>query len=302
MIGDSRVAEGFSARVAAAAVNRRLHFWNFGMGGTAARVWYYALRDADPTRRRFAAIAIALGNYSDRDAFGDSPDRELDQKYLTMRLGLTDCLDYAMSIDSMAKRAHSLATCLFRGMALRTDVQAFAADPTARIAHVEDQNKNGLGYLSGYTGMTESLEGMSVDWHRRTIQFPEGVSETRQASVRRFVLPEPLPNEGANARYRQEWLGGILDLYRNSPTRLILLQLPRAPMVNPNAVEPRESARFVDRAARAPRVTVLPAETFTDLERPGLFADGLHLNRMGRPIFSERLAVKAEELLSGGRQ
>ncbi len=270
------------------------------MGGTAARVWYYTLRDADPTRRRFAAIAIALGNYSDLDAFGDSPNREIDQKYLTMRLGLSDCLDYAMSIDSMAMRVHSLATCLFRGMALRTDVQAFAADPRARIAHVEDQNKNGLGYLSGYTGMTESLEGMSVDWHSRTIHFPEGVSDARQASVRRFVLPEPLPNEGANARYRQEWLGGILDLYKDSKTRLIFLQLPRAPMMNPNAAEPRESTRFVDRAERTPRVTALPAPTFMDLERPDLFADGLHLNRAGRPIFSERLAAKTEEILSGG--
>jgi lysophospholipase L1-like esterase len=37
-----------------------------------------------------------------------------------------------------------------------------------------------------------------------------------------------------------------------------------------------------------------------DLERPELFADGLHLNRDGRPIFSERLAAKTESILNGG--
>ena len=31
--------------------------------------------------------------------------------------------------------------------------------------------------------------------------------------------------------------------------------------------------------------------TFTDLERPELFSDGLHLNRDGRPIFSARLGA-----------
>jgi hypothetical protein len=67
--------------------------------------------------------------------------------------------------------------------------------------------------------------------------------------------------------------------------------------VRPDAEQP---AGFVDSAARLPKVTVLPGETFTDLERPEVFADALHLNREGRPIFSTRLGEKVESVLAGG--
>lgn len=300
VIGDSRVAEGFSARAAAAATNQRLYFWNFGVGGTTPRVWYYTLRDGDPTRRRFAAIVIALDRYSDEDWFAEFEDRMSDQNYLVMRLGLGDCLDFAGSLRVMANRQRALAGCLFRGMVLRPDVQAFFDHPASRIAHADDWLRNGLGYISGYGGKPESLSGLTIDWRKRTIHFPDGVSESTRANVLKFVLPDSVPNVGALARYRRRWLGGIPDLYKDSPTRLIFLQLPRAPLVNPNA---QATAGFVESGSLGPRVDVLPAGTFIDLERPELFADGLHLNHDGRPIFSARLAKQVDAILAkaGGR-
>lgn len=299
VIGDSRIAEGFSSRVADSATDHRLHFWNFGLGGTTPRVWYYTLRAADPTRRRFAAVTIALDNYSDEDWFAEFEDRATDQNYLVMRLGLSDCVDFATSMHSMAMRHHALFGCLFRGMILRDDVQTFLARPEARSAHAADWMTNGLGYTSGYGGRTERLSGLTVNWSRRTIRFPDGVTEATRANVTRFVLREPVPNTGALARYRQRWLGGILDLYKDSPTRLIFLQLPRAPLVNPDAASGAKSKRFVDSATTTPRLTVLPAETFVDLERPEVFVDGLHLNHDGRLIFSARLAGQVDAILGG---
>jgi len=296
VIGDSRIAEGFSARTANSATGQRLNFWNFGLGGTTPRVWYYTLRDADPTRRRFAAIAIALDNYSDADWFAEFEDRATDQNYLVMRLGLGDCFDFAMSMHTMAARHHALFGCLFRGMILRNDVQTFLSHPEARITHATDWLKNGLGYISGYGGMTQNLNGLSVNWSNRSIQFPDGVSEATRANVAKFVLREPVPQTGEVARYRWRWLGGILDLYQDSPTRLIFLQLPRAPLIEPNA---KNTPGFVDSAAKTPHVTVLPASAFADLEHPEFFADGLHLNRDGRLLFSERLARQLDAALGG---
>ncbi len=48
VLGDSRIAEGFSSRDADRVAGNKIHFWNFGMGGTSPRIWYYVLRDADP--------------------------------------------------------------------------------------------------------------------------------------------------------------------------------------------------------------------------------------------------------------
>ncbi len=297
VIGDSRIAEGFSARTANAATGQRLNFWNFGLGGTTPRVWYYALRDADPTRRRFAAITIALDNYSDADWFAEFEDRASDQNYLAMRLSLGDCFGFAMSMHEMAARHHAFFGCLFRGMILRNDVQTFLANPQSRLTHAADWLKNGLGYNSGYTGMAQNLNGLSVDWSNRTLHFPDGVSEATRANVTKFVLRESVPQRGEVARYRWRWLGGILDLYQDSPTRLIFLQLPRAPLIDPAA--PATTTRFVDSAAKTPRVSVIPASTFENLERPEFFADGLHLNHDGRPIFSTQLAGQVEAILGG---
>lgn len=297
VIGDSRVAEGFSARAADSAADRHLHFWSFGLAGTTPRVWYYALRAADPTRRRFAAIVIALDKYPDADWFAEFEDRVSDQSFLVMQLGLGDCIDFASSMRTMANRERSLASCLFRGVILRPDVQQFLAHPRLRMERAADSLKNGLGYNSDYGGKQESLRGLTVDWTNRTIHFPDGVADNIRANITTFVLPEPVPNTGALARYRKRWLGRIVDLYKDSPTRLIFLQLPRGPAVNPDTLAGRG---FVDAVRHTPRVDVLPANTFADLERPELFADGLHLNRDGRPLFSERLATKVDSILAGG--
>ncbi len=296
VIGDSRIAEGFSSRTAAAATDRRLHFWNFGLGGTTPRVWYYTLRDADPTRRRFAAIAIALDNYSDADWFAEFEDRPTDQNYLVMRLGLGDCLEFASSTHSLQAHEHALFGCLFRGVILRNDVRTLLAHPEARIAHADDWLQNGLGYNEGYGGMTQNLKGLSVNWSTRTLHFPDGVSEATKANVTRFVMRDSVPQKGEVVRYRRRWLGGILDLYKDSPTRIIFLQMPRGPVAGPDVPAPR----FVDSVKAVPRVSVLPGDTFTDLEKPELFADGLHLNHDGRPIFSEHLANQMDGILKGG--
>ena len=297
VLGDSRIAEGFSSHTAATATGRRLHFWNFGLSGTTPRVWYYTLRGADPTRRRFASIVIALDGYSDADWWAGFEDRASDQSYLAMRLGLGDCVNFAMSMHAVSMRHHALFGCLFRGMILRDDVQSFLAHPASRVARAGDNLKNGLVYTRDYTGKPGNLRGLSIDWSTRTAHFPDGVTEADRDNVRKFVLAEPVPNTGALARYRRRWLGAILDLYKDSPTRVVFLQLPRAPLVDPNP-RPDTSPRFVDTAALQPRVTVLPADTFADLERPELFADGLHLNRDGRPVFSARVAEKVEAIVS----
>lgn len=297
VVGDSRVAEGFSARVADSTVDRHLYFWNFGMPGTTPRVWYYALRAADPTRRRFAAIVLAIDKYSDGDWFSPSDDRISDQNFLVMQLGLSDCAGFASSMSTLALEGRALFGCLFRGVVLRPDVQSFLAHPKARLQRSVDWWDNGLRYITDYTGKPESLDGMTADWTNRTIHFPDGVSEATRANVIGLALPEPVKNTGALARYRRRWLGGMLDLYKDSPTRIVFFQLPRGPLVNPRM---DSGPGFVDTVSKLPRVSVLPFDTFTDLERPELFADGLHLNHTGRPIFSQLLAQRVDSILAGG--
>jgi hypothetical protein len=281
------------------AAGATLRFWSFGVSGATPRVWNYALRAADPTRRRFAAIVFALDTYSDDDWFAEFDRRTTDQSYLAMDLGLRDCFPFAESMHDFPLGLRSFFGCLFRGMILRDDVQALLANPDARISRAADWLAHGLSYTDDYGGRATNLSGLSADWRKRTLYFPDRIPQTIRDSVKLYVMRKPVRQTGEVARYRRRWLGDILNAYKDSPTRLIFLQLPRGPLVDPKESQPRNTG-FVQSAAQSPRVDILPSDTFTDLERPEFFFDGLHLNRDGRPIFSRRIGERVEAILAKG--
>jgi hypothetical protein len=289
VLGDSRIAEGFSSRDADRVAGNKIHFWNFGMGGTSPRIWYYVLRDADPTRRRFRAIAIALDHYSDQDEFDSRPNRLIDLNFIIGRLRLTDCPDFAASMVTPEFKSKALAGCLFKGIPLRRDAQEFLLHVSDRIKRSKDWHNNGLFYTTDYLGREENLEGLSADFAKRAIVYPPGIDEQRRSSIEAMVMPAPAPQTGETTRYRELWLGRILDLYKDSPTQIIFFELPRAPLPRP---EDRVPDIWLQSALKRPRprIAALPQITFRDLERPDVFFDGLHLNRVGRGIFSARIA------------
>lgn len=294
VVGDSRIAEGFSSLTAQSAIGNKLHFTNFGMPGSYPRVWYYTIRDADPQRNRFAAIVLALGQYSDQDR--EAPPQRVisDLSYLAGRLRLSDCGEFARSYEDYEAGRQALTGCILRGVVLRPDILSFLGNIRKRLAHAKDWRNNGDGYIAGYGGKPEDVIGLSADWTARTVHYPPGLDETRTGSIKYTVMPEPSPQTGDETRYRTQWLGGIVDLYKNSATRIVFMELPRAPLPVPEAATP---PRFIDAVSRRPQVAVLPEGTFRDLERPDVFADGMHLNHVGRPIFSQRLAERVSAIL-----
>jgi hypothetical protein len=294
VIGDSRIAEGFSARAAGQNTNLRFGFWNFGIGGSAPRIWYYMLRDGDPTRRRFAALVIPFDGYPDEDRPDPVADRPNDLNFAIGRLKLSDCLDFALSMESRASEGKALGGCLFKGIPLRRDAQAFLEDIPGRIQRTKDFRNNGLTYIDDYSGLTDTLQGLSADYLNRTIHFPPGLTEQREASIHSILMRPAIPQRGEVTRYRKLWIGRILDLYKDSPTRIIFLELPRGPVPRPDVTEP---SRFLDSVSGRPRLTVLPSSTFRDMEKPEFYFDGLHFNRTGRGIFTARLAAAVEQAL-----
>lgn len=286
VLGDSRIEEGFSARIANAASGYRLNYWNFGIPGSTPRVWYYILRDADPKRTRFGAIVVALDHYADEDAWDSKENRPIDLNWVIGRLHPWDCWDFAASMGNAGSGAQVFGNCLFRGLALRRDVQEFLGDRAARLKLTKDWRNNGLGYVNGYAGNPQDLQGLTADFEKHTINIPPGVTGTRRDTVFNMVIQQPTPQKGELMRYRQLWLGRIVDLYRNSKTKIVFIELPRAPLPKPESPTP---ATALKAALSRPGVAALPAATFRDLERPEYFADGLHLNVGGREIFSTRL-------------
>lgn len=294
VIGDSRVAEGFAARKAGQSVGGRIHFWNLGVAGSTPRTWFYILRDADPERRRFAAIVVAMDRYSDEDGWEDPSNRVSDLNYAVGRLRLTDCLDFSRSYRWPELRRAALTGCIFKAVTLRRDVQDLLANRAERLKLAKAWRNEGHGYIDGYGGKPEDLTGLTADLAAHSLHFPAGAKAWQTESVRSILLSAPAPQTGALTEYRKLWLGRILQMYRDSQTRIIFLELPGGPIARP---EPKTPARFLRSIAGRSRVTILPGDMFRDLEHPEVYADGLHLNHVGRPIFSERVGQKVADAL-----
>jgi hypothetical protein len=286
VFGDSRVAHALWAPVAAAASGNKLRFWNFGIPGTLPRDWYYMLRDADPDRRRFSAVVLGLDQYSDEDYVDVYADRTIDVSFLAGRLRLGDCGEFASSMLSPRSRAQALAGCLLKGIAQRGDVRDLLSNWTEHLARAKTWREHSLRDVDAFPGVDANLRGLRADWEHHVLTFPPGTDDTGRALIQATVMPHWPAHTGATTRYRGQWLTKIFDLYRGSSTRIILLELPRAPLPKPESATPRG---FLNSALPRAGVIALDAATFRDLERPELFADGLHLNRQGRAIFSERL-------------
>jgi len=288
IIGDSRVAEGFSATAAGTATGGRLRFWNLGIPGLNQRSWYYVLRDADPDRNRFRALVLALDHYTDDDdAFGELSERMTDLSYLVGRLRLSDCPGFAASYKDWSNREQAFAGCLFRGLTLRPDLREFLAAPRARVRLARLARRDGLTWLNGYTGIDQTMTGIEADFVHKVVKFPPGMSGMAMYSVDLTVMPDRLPYAGATTRYRKWALGRIAARYAGTHTKLIFVQLPRAPLPVPDGSAPEE---FVEWISRQPGVEVVPEAVFQNFERPELFGDGLHLNATGRKAFSAALA------------
>ena len=298
VLGDSRIAEGFSARTAAESAGGRYEFWNIGVPGTSPRIWYYMLRDALSDRRAPAAVVVGLDHYSDVDGIERPQSRVSDTNFLAGRLTLADCYDFAASVETTEFWSPPLVGCLFRGLALRADVHDFLLHPRARIRRARDFRIHGHGYIDGYGGKQEVLTGLRVDMAKRTFYFPPELKDSQKQSITNTLRFEVAAQTGDVTRYRRQWLGRLTGLLAGSRTRLIFVEMPRGPLPFPDATEP---ARFVNQAVTQRGVSALPADLFHDLERPDLFADGLHLNAAGRDMFSTRLGKRVAAELGAGR-
>ena len=259
VMGDSRIAEGFSARIA----DQRqpaLRFLSAAVPGSTPRCWYYLLRDLDPAATRFKTIVLPVDTYEDEDGNWDWADRSLDLNILAARLRLGDTLTFTTSFHSSEMRWSALLVCLLKGVLLREDLQAFLAHPAARLDKAALFRVNGTQWAYDYQGNSKDLTGAVLS-----------------------VPARPDLKTGLHAAYRREWFGRIIGRYKGTGTSIVFLRLPRGPVSPPVSASGSSIRELAG-------VSVLPENLFDPLEKPEYFFDALHLNARGRQRFSTELA------------
>jgi hypothetical protein len=293
-VGHSRM--GFRARAANELEGETgYRFATIAMPGSTPRVWYYMLRDVDPTARRYAAILIGVDEYDDED-YEDLSNREMDIRYVTPFLGWADVLPFGASFPEWPTRWQAVRAALFKGYAYRADFQDFLAHHKFRMKKIEVQRREAAAQRYSQAWGSYDVTGLSVDWKTRTIHFPEGSTEVQKQILTDVLLRETIEQTGARGKYLRQWYGRIAEHYRGSRTKIVFLRLPRGPVLRPILVGSKTAAARELAAANA-QVRLLPEHAFDSLEQPRFFGDPMHLNHPGSQEFSRMAARETASLL-----
>ena len=149
VLGDSRIAEGFSATLANELGSAAgLKFVSLAEPAASANTWYYMVREVDPTMRRYAAIVIPYG-------IGYEPN-SADPLRISMTAPLLrygDCFHFASGFQRWSGRFRAFIACILRGSAYQDDVVDLLSHPVARIRSIRQADKMHSGSDVQRTGL-----------------------------------------------------------------------------------------------------------------------------------------------------
>jgi hypothetical protein len=267
-----------------------------GVAGSDPRSWYYLLRDLDPTARRYRAIVFGIDDYDDEDRLFNPDDDIRALHYSIARLRLGDAIEFAQSFHSREVQWEAFRGAVLKGIALQSDILAFLAHPSKRIANVRLCHQGWPDWTYNYVESSRNMVGLQIDWSTLTATYPPGMTEEQKGTVRSFLIHEPNPQTGRLAHYFRTWLGRIADRYRDSRTKIIFVRLPRGPIPRPDYLVKKRSSSIRELASR-PNVILANEHLFDCLEHPEFFKDAMHLNRDGVERFSAMLADEVARIL-----
>ena len=286
VLGDSRMAEGFSAAVADKLSSvEGFKFVNLAEPASAVNIWDYMLREVDPTRGRYRAIVVPYG-------IGFEPN-SADHLRISMAAPLLrygDCFNFASAFQRWSGRFRAFTACILRGSAFQSDVVNFLEHPIGRIRSIQ-REPIWLQSRDLYKGRDYDMVGTSFDPKTGQVTFPPRLTEAQREAVRDSLLKPSQSETQDFLRMQREGIQRILNRYSASPTEIVLTPVPRGPF----AGLPGASMTF---HAVFPTITTqkavfsLPEQTFDFLEKPEYYFDGFHLNAKGRQRFTETLVAE----------
>jgi len=294
VMGDSRVGEGVSARIANETAHPRgINFVTIGISGSTPRVWNYVLRELDPQRNRFDSILLMATSLRDDQTHERLADRQLDTAYLAPILGLADIKTYTDSFDDPKLRREAAYAIGLPEIPMQRDLQNFLRTPGARLHKVK--------VWQDYPAWYRDYPGKQVDMPDIPVITPTQLEPNITANVdpqtRREIIDYFKEWTGVNnasiklasSRYRLAWYGSIAENYRGSSTNVIVFAMPRGPYHAALGIsnEPEGALSYLE---SIDAISLLSVPSFHDFETSQYFADVLHMNRRGREAFSAELS------------
>jgi len=286
VLGDSRMAEGFSSAVAdkLSSVDG-FKFVNLAEPASAVNIWDYMLREVDPTGDRYWAIVVPYG-------IGFEPN-SADHLRISMAAPLLrygDCFNFASAFQRWSGRFRAFTACILRGSAFQSDVVNFLEHPIARVRSIQREPKT-LQSRDLYKGRDYDIVGTSYDPKTGQINFPSRLTAAQREAVRDSLMKPSQSETQDFLRMQRDGIQRIINRYSASSTEIVLTPVPRGPFAGlPGASMTFHAVFPIITTQKA--VFSLPEQTFDFLEKPEYYFDGFHLNAKGRRRFTETLVAE----------
>ena len=282
VLGDSRIAEGFSATLANELGSPAgLKFVTLAEPAASANTWYYMVREVDPTERRYAAIVIPYG-------IGYEPN-SADALRISMTAPLLrygDSFHFASGFQRSSGRFRAFIACILRGSAYQDDVVDLLSHPVARMKSIRQAATMHSG--REYKGRDYDLVGTSYDAATGHVTFAPKLTEAQRLAFRKSLIEPSESDTEYSLKLQRDWIPRIIDRYLHSPTAIVLTPLPRGPFLElggfSKGFESVLPSSVIQRTS-----FVLPGHTFDFLEQPEYYFDAFHLNAKGRQKFTDTL-------------
>jgi len=286
VLGDSRMAEGFSAAVADKLSSvAGFKFVNLAEPASSVNIWPYMLREVDPTTRRYWAIVVPYG-------IGYEPNNA-DHLRISMAAPLLryeDCFNFASGFQQWSGRFRAFTACILRGSAFQSDVVDLLEHPIARIRSIQLEPQRVRSRVA-YKGRNSDIVGTSYDPSTGQVTFPPQLTEAQKEVIRDSLVQ---PSQSETQRFlkmQRDGIQQILNRYSAGPTEIVLTPIPRGPFAGLPGASMTFHAAFPS-VMMQKAVFSLPEQTFNFLEKPEYYFDGYHLNARGRQRFTEALVAE----------
>jgi hypothetical protein len=286
VLGDSRMAEGFSTTVADELGSAAgLKFVNLAEPASSVNTWYYMLREIDPASQRYSAIIVPYG-------IGYEPSTA-DPLRISMAAPLLrygDCFDFASGFQRWSGRFRAFTTCILRGLAYQSDVADLLEHPIARIKSVQ-QEPNRMRSRAAYKGRDYDLVGTTYDSKTGHVTFAPQLTEAQRQAIRKSLVRPSQSEMQYSMELQREWIPRILNRYSKSSTAIVLTPVPRGPFRELTGFSIAYHTFFPHLVTQR-SLLPLPEQTFDFLEKPEYYFDAYHLNAKGRARFTETLVTE----------
>ena len=291
ILGDSRVAEGFSTSIANELGSAHgVRFVSLAEPAASANTWYYMVRRVDPGTRRYSAIVIPYSvgyEPSSADALRISMTAPL--------LRYADCFNFASGFQRWPGIFRAFTACILRGSAYQDDVVDFLAHPVARLRSIRQESAR-MHSREVYRGRDYDLVGTSYDPVTKQVTFADKLTETQRRVFQKSLIQPSQADTEYSIKLQREWIPRLMNRYSHSNTAIVLTSLPRGPFVEVPGFT-KEYGSVLPSSLIQRTSFSLPDNVFDFLEKPEYYFDTFHLNAKGRQRFTETLVSELIEHL-----